>query len=77
MSEMKQGVYIKAVKNIPDYFVDDETRFAIIDATRMVVANPRFKAMWWDAGAKKPKWKIVDQNSPFEFTKDGSLEIKE
>ena len=77
MSEgMKQSTYIRAIKALPEYFTEDNTRFAPIDATRMVVANPRYKAMWWDAGEKKPKWKVIDQNSPFTF-KNNMLEIKE
>ena len=73
---MKQSTYIKAIKVIPDYFIEDETRFSPIDEHRMVVANPKFAALWYDAKAKKPKWKIIDQNSPFTF--DGKeLKMKE
>ena len=64
----KQSVYIKALKALPDYFIDEQTRFATIDDNRMIVANPRFAPMWYDAAKKKPKWIVLsDPSCPFEF----------
>ena len=76
MTKMTQSLYLRAIKTLPDYFIDDETRFAPVDDFRMVVANPRFKAMWYDGDRKKPKWKVIDQNSPFIF-ENGELKMKE
>jgi hypothetical protein len=73
---MKQSTYLKAIKTLPDYFVEDQTRFAPVDEFKMVAANPQFAAMWYDGERKKPKWKIIDANSPFTF--DGKeLKVKE
>lgn len=72
---MKQSTYIRAIKALPDYYTENNTRFATADDTTMVVANPRFPAMWYDAKRVKPRWKVIDQNSPFIY-EDGELKLK-
>lgn len=74
----KQSTYIRAVKALPEYFIDDQTRLATVDDFMMVVANPRFAPMWYDAKAKKVKWRALDsKDCPISFNKDGSLNVKE
>ncbi len=63
----KQVVYITAIKALPDYFVEEKTRFATIDDNRMIVANPQFAPLYYDAADKKPKWKLMTlPECPFE-----------
>ena len=72
----KQSVYIRAVKVLPDYFIDDETRLATVDDDVMAVANPKFAPMWYDDQAKRKIWrKMSDKLSPFTF-ENGQLKLK-
>ena len=74
----KQATYLRAVKALPDYFVDEQTRLACVDDDMMVAANPRFAPMWYDAKHKKVKWRALSQKDcPITFNDDGSLTVKE
>ncbi len=72
----KQAVYIRAVKALPNYFIDEDTRLATVDDHMMAVANPKFKPMWYDDKQKKKKWRLIsDELSPF-FYENGELKLK-
>jgi hypothetical protein len=66
----KKEVYIRAIKALPKYFVDEATEFATVDENNMIAANPQFAPIWYqeDDKIRKPKWKVVtDPSCPFEF----------
>ena len=41
----ERKLYLKAIKALPDKFIDDDTRVATWDSERVIAANPKYNVM--------------------------------
>ncbi len=49
---MKMSLYLRALKALPNCFLDDRTRFVNIDDSSMIVIHPDYVPRRWNARTK-------------------------